>query len=70
MIYKITEACKYIGVSINTIKTLTNNGKLRYFKTTGGHRRFSQDDLDSYMGKFLMKPEKQDCKLGRIIKRT
>lgn len=29
MILKSTEASKYIGVSINTIKTLANNGKLK-----------------------------------------
>ena len=58
MIYKITDASKYIGVSINTLKTLANNSKIRSFKTNGGHRRFSQDDLDIYMGKFLIKPEK------------
>ena len=49
-IYKITEASDYLGVSINTLKTLANNGKIKSFKTSGGHRRFRQDDLDSYMG--------------------
>ena len=34
-IYKITEASKYLGVSINTLKTLANNGKIKSFKTTG-----------------------------------
>ena len=48
-IYKITEASKYLGVSINTLKTLDNNGKIKSFKTSGGHRRFRQDDLDAYM---------------------
>ena len=49
MILKSTEASKYIGVSINTIKTLANNGKIKSFKTTGGHRRFMQEvesDID------------------------
>jgi len=27
-IYKITEASDYLGVSINTLKTLANNGKI------------------------------------------
>ena len=27
-IYKITEASEYLGVSINTLKTLANNGKI------------------------------------------
>jgi len=49
-IYKITEASEYIGVSINTLKTLANNGKIKSFKTTGKHRRFHQDALDAYMG--------------------
>jgi excisionase family DNA binding protein len=49
-IYKITEASEYLGVSINTLKTLANNGKIKSFKTTGKHRRFRQDDLDAYMG--------------------
>ena len=26
-IYKITEASEYLGVSINTLKTLANNGR-------------------------------------------
>jgi len=42
-IYKITEASEYLGVSINTLKTLANNGKIKSFKTTGEHRRFRVD---------------------------
>jgi hypothetical protein len=30
-------------VSINTLKTLANNGKVKSFKTTGEHRRFRVD---------------------------
>jgi len=57
-IYKITEASKYLGVSINTLKTLANNGKIKSFKTTGEHRRFRQEDLDAYMGVEKEKQEK------------
>ena len=56
-IYKITEASEYIGVSINTLKTLANNNKINSFKTSGEHRRFRQDDLDTYMG---IEKEKQE----------
>jgi len=49
-IYKITEASDYLGVSINTLKTLANNGKIKTFKTDGGHRRFMQEDLDHFTG--------------------
>jgi putative resolvase len=57
-IYKTTEASEYLGVSINTLKTLANNGKIKSFKTTGEHRRFRQDGLDSYMGVEKEKQEK------------
>ena len=57
-IYKITEASDYLGVSINTLKTLANNGKIKSFKTTGEHRRFRQEDLDAYMGVEKEKQEK------------
>lgn len=56
-IYKITEASEYLGVSINTLKTLANNGKINSFKTTGSHRRFRQEDLDVFMG---IEKEKQE----------
>jgi excisionase family DNA binding protein len=57
-IYKITKASEYLGVSINTLKTLANRGKINSFKTSGSHRRFRQDDLDSYMGVEKEKQEK------------
>ena len=38
-IYKITEASKYLGVSINTLKTLANNEKIKSFKTSGGRKQ-------------------------------
>ena len=57
-IYKITEASAYLGISINTLKTLANNDKINSFKTSGLHRRFRQDDLDTYMGVEKEKQEK------------
>ena len=56
-IYKITEASEYIGVSINTLKTLANNDRINSFKTSGSHRRFRQDVLDAYIG---IEKEKQE----------
>jgi len=43
--YKITKANEHIGISINTLKMLANNCKTRYFNTSGGYRRFRQDNL-------------------------
>jgi excisionase family DNA binding protein len=64
-IYKITEASDYLGVSINTLKTLANNGKIKSFKTTGEHRRFRQKDLDAYMGVEKENLERQKDRLRK-----
>ena len=58
MILKTKEASKYIGVSINTLKTLANNERIKSFKTSGGHRRFMQEDLDCFTGKVTEKQDK------------
>ena len=58
MILKTSDASKYLGVSINTLKTLANGLRLRSFKTSGGHRRFRQEDLDFFMGKVTETTEK------------
>ena len=57
-IFTSTQASKYIGVSINTLKTLANREKIKSYKTDGGHRRFRQEDLDLFMGKITEVPEK------------
>lgn len=57
-IFTTTSASKYIGVSINTLKTLERNGKIKSFKTTGQHRRFRQEDLDAYIGVERIKIER------------
>jgi excisionase family DNA binding protein len=74
-IYKITEASEYLGVSINTLKTLANKGKVKSFKTTGEHRRFRQDDLDACMGVetenekvYFFEPFEKEISVGDIQK--
>ena len=47
---RITEAAHYLGISINTLKQMADSGKIKAYKTTGGHRRFKREALDSFMG--------------------
>lgn len=49
-VFKITEACKYLGVCINTLKKLEEKQFIKSFRTPGGHRRFLKENLDEYMG--------------------
>jgi len=47
---RITESAKYLGISINTLKAMADSGKIKSYKTTGGHRRFNRNVLDEFMG--------------------
>ena len=49
-VYRMTEACEYLGVCSTTLRKLSRNNKVKSFTTSGGHRRFKQSDLDAYMG--------------------
>lgn len=38
-------ACKLLGVNETTLRRWADEGRIRTFRTPGGHRRFSEDDL-------------------------
>ncbi len=39
------QACKLLGVNESTLRRWADAGHVRSFRTPGGHRRFSEDDL-------------------------
>jgi len=39
------QACKVLGVNESTLRRWADAGHVRSFRTPGGHRRFSEDDL-------------------------
>jgi len=43
------QACKLLGVNESTLRRWADAGHTRSFRTPGGHRRFSEDDLRSMM---------------------
>src|SRR5438093_3587534 len=46
--FSSSEAARYLGVSVDTIRQLDESGELRASRTKGGHRRFSREALDAY----------------------
>ncbi len=40
------DACQLIGVNESTLRHWADAGRLRAFRTPGGHRRFSREDID------------------------
>lgn len=49
--FSSSEAARYLGVSVDTIRQLDESGELPAERTKGGHRRFSRRALDAYLAK-------------------
>jgi excisionase family DNA binding protein len=45
----LKEASDFLGVHYTTLRTWADNGDIRVFRTPGGHRRFSLDDLRRFL---------------------
>jgi excisionase family DNA binding protein len=44
-----SQAAGYLGVSLATVRRWSNDGHLRGYRTPGGQRRFSGDQLDAFL---------------------
>jgi excisionase family DNA binding protein len=47
--YTSSQAATYLGVSLATVRRWSNDGHLRGYRTPGGQRRFSREQLDSFL---------------------
>jgi excisionase family DNA binding protein len=45
-----SQAARYLGVSLATVRRWSNAGYLVGYRTPGGQRRFSQRQLDAFVG--------------------
>ena len=44
-----SQAARYLGVSLATIRRWTDAGHISCYRTPGGQRRFSKDQLDGFI---------------------
>jgi excisionase family DNA binding protein len=44
-----SQAAAYLGVSLATVRRWTNDGHLHGYRTPGGQRRFSREQLDQFL---------------------
>ena len=42
-------ACKQLGVNESTLRRWADEGRIRSFRTPGGHRRYKRADLDAFL---------------------
>ncbi len=49
LVFTSSQAAKYLGVSLATIRRWTDAGHVSCYRTPGGQRRFSRDQLDTFI---------------------
>jgi excisionase family DNA binding protein len=49
LVFTSSEAADYIGVSLATIRRWSDAGHIACYRTPGGQRRFSSDQLDEFV---------------------
>ncbi len=61
-----SEAARHLGVSLSTVRRWSDLGHLRGYRTPGGQRRFSAEQLDEFVrgldgvGGAAVEPEDRD----------
>ena len=56
----LKEASDFLGVHFTTLRTWADNGEIPVFRTPGGHRRFSLDDLRRFLAQRSHLPAPSD----------
>jgi excisionase family DNA binding protein len=49
LVFTSSQAARYLGVSIATIRRWADAGHITCYRTPGGQRRFSRDQLDDFI---------------------
>jgi excisionase family DNA binding protein len=44
-----SEAARHLGVSLSTVRRWSDSGHLRGYRTPGGQRRFTIEQLDAFL---------------------
>lgn len=49
LVFTSSQAARYVGVSLATIRRWADAGHLQCYRTPGGQRRFSREQLDDFV---------------------
>jgi excisionase family DNA binding protein len=49
LVFTSSQAARYLGVSLATIRRWADAGHLSCYRTPGGQRRFSREQLDTFV---------------------
>jgi excisionase family DNA binding protein len=57
-----SQAASHLGVSLATVRRWSNDGYLRGYRTPGGQRRFSREQLDAFLGSLSAEQGAEDTR--------
>lgn len=66
----IREASRFLGVHITTVREWADTGLLPSYRTAGGHRRFSQDDLQKFLAQQRKSSQNETNPTARVLTRV
>jgi excisionase family DNA binding protein len=49
LVFTSSQAARYLGVSLATVRRWADAGHIDCYRTPGGQRRFSRDQLDGFI---------------------
>ena len=49
LVFTSSQAARYLGVSLATVRRWTDAGHVSCYRTPGGQRRFSREQLDDFI---------------------
>lgn len=59
-IYTSSQAARYLGVSLATVRRWTDAGHVSCYRTPGGQRRFSRAQLDAFIASMQSEGPEED----------
>jgi excisionase family DNA binding protein len=62
----VGQAAAYIGVSAASLRKWSNQGLVPVYRTPGGQRRFSTDDLDEFISSMRQPSQSNGERAGEI----
>ncbi|HEX8122971.1 MAG TPA: helix-turn-helix domain-containing protein [Solirubrobacteraceae bacterium] len=54
-----SEAARHLGVSLSTVRRWSDAGHLRGYRTPGGQRRFTVEQLDDFLSSLEQDPSRR-----------
>ncbi|HSZ13669.1 MAG TPA: helix-turn-helix domain-containing protein [Solirubrobacteraceae bacterium] len=60
LVFTSSQAARYVGVSLATVRRWTDAGHIDCYRTPGGQRRFSRAQLDEFIASMQRTSPSQD----------